>query len=91
MNFKENWICREVPLPIAPPARLATVAVLTPKLPLAVLAPVNGLMQEWLVASTERQMPPSGFAKLGWLKMLKKSVRNWICEFSVLRPEDPPG
>jgi hypothetical protein len=33
---------------------------------------------------TEVHIPPSGFVKFGWLKMLKMSARNCIVTLSVI-------
>ena len=73
MTFNENCACRAVPLPIAPPETSAIVWLARPKLVLIAWAfgsdgvglgaqPGDGLVTG---AETAKQIPVSGFAKLG--------------------------
>src|SRR5208283_2408533 len=65
MNFRANWIERGPPEPIAGfAAAMSGVAHPQPKLDAA------GSFRP------KPFCPPYGFAKLGWLRMLKNSARN---------------
>src|ERR1700686_569534 len=89
VNLSENWACRAVPPPICVPSASAMVPPTRPKLELISGSPVRGLIvqlagpvsdADW----TEVHIPPSGFVKFGWLKMLKMSARNCIVTLSVM-------
>src|SRR6202022_4245509 len=72
MNFKPNWVARGPPEPRTGfAAALSGVAQPQPKTP---APPVEGSLKPPV---PKPFCPPKGLAKLGWLRMLNNSARNW--------------